>query len=385
MLHSAIGICDDIDIPIGLAKVIAACQAGMGGVRPKAGILFTSCMDIDFHEVLAAINQAFPGIQLVGCTTDGEIGLGKDCIEDSLALLVLAGEGLKVAAAVACDLSRQPEEAFAAAVGEARAKLGGEPLFALTFPDGLSTIGIPLERVIRGAFGATFPVFGGTAGDHMQLTRTYQFCNDRVYSDAAPILLFAGDLRLDFAVRIGPVPTGPSYPVPRLERNVLYEIDGRPSLSFFQEYFGEIVEQSMHIPLAVYSEESRDYVLRNPISFNSADGSIAFVGNFPERCRVRLTMVSRENVLASAHQANQAVLHSAGESAELLLIFSCCSQRHVLGSKTAEQFALLKGGKRAVPYFGFYCYGEIAPLAEGAPTLYHSDTYIVLALSSTRP
>lgn len=383
MLHSAIGICDDIDVTFGLAKVIAACQAGMGDVTPQLGILFTSCMEIDFAAVLAAIDQAFPGIQLVGCTTDGEIGLGEDFIEDSLALLLVAGDGLEVVATMARDISQRPEEAFAAAVSEARARLRGRPLFALTFPDGLSTIGTPLDRVIQDAFGADFPVFGGTAGDHFLLTGTYQFCNGEVCTDAAPILFFAGNLHLDFAVRIGPEPTGPKCRVDRLEKNILYEIDGRKAISFFREHFGEINEQTVHMPLAVYGDGD-EYVLRNPVSFSDDDGSVAFIGNFPAGCRVRLTMVSRENVLASATQANRAVLAGDGAVPELLLIFSCCSQRHLLGSRTAEQFALLKQG-RAIPYFGFYCYGEIAPLAEGQPTLFHSDTYIVLALSTPPP
>jgi hypothetical protein len=383
MIHSAIGISDDIDPLTAINQIITSCQEQLGPIIPQAGLFFTSCMEADFAELLQRITQAFPNLELIGCTTDGEFSRDTGFIEDAFALLLLAGDGLEFASAVARDISRQPEESFRAAVSEARGRLHSAPVCALTFPDGISTFDFPYDRVFRHSFGENFPVFGGTAGDHWLFTGTYQFHRDQVYRDAAPLLMLAGDLQIAHAVEAGPIPFGPSYPVTRHHKNVLYEIDGKSAIAFHQEHFGTIDNKTVYFPLAAYQEESDNFLLRDQIGYNHDEGSISFLGNFPEQCRVRLTLVSRESVLDAAGRANQAVLLKSEFTPELLLLFPCCSLRHVLGSKTSEKFALLKSGKAPIPFFGFYCYGELAPPVAGTST-FHSDTYVILALASTR-
>ena len=66
----------------------------------------------------------------------------------------------------------------------------------------------------------------------------------------------------------------------------------------------------------------------------------------------------------------------------MILIFSCTSRRHVLGSKTDMEFTLLRSSDRQVPFFGFYCYGEIGPFSVGLLTRFHSDTFASVALRS---
>jgi hypothetical protein len=55
--------------------------------------------------------------------------------------------------------------------------------------------------------------------------------------------------------------------------------------------------------------------------------------------------------------------------------------RHVLGTRTNDKFSILHDHP-TIPYFGFYCYGEIAPLEIGQPTRFHNDTYVVVSLKS---
>ena len=170
MIQAIIGISDDIDIGIALEEVFEQCRKQLGSRKPQAGMFFTSCMDADFSEILDKIQREFPGLQLVGCTTDGEISRKTGCIEDSLALLLLASDTLEFAVAVATNLSENAPESYLAAFREACQKLGRKPACAFTFPDGLTTMGIAIDKAIRHAFGDSFPVFGGTAGDHYLFT-----------------------------------------------------------------------------------------------------------------------------------------------------------------------------------------------------------------------
>lgn len=385
MIQSVIGISDDIDLAVAIEDVITECHNKWGDCPclPQVGLLFTSCMDANFSDLLARILREFPGIQLIGCTTDGEISRQTGFIEDSLALLLLASDTLRFATAVATDLSQNAEASFRAAFTDGCRILPDKPVCALVFPDGLTTIGIALDEAIRQAFGEHFPVFGGTAGDHSLFTRSYQFCNDQVYSDAAPILLIAGAVQLTSAVRIGPIPTGLHFALGRHENNVVYEIDGKTAVAFFREHLGDYREQISEFPLAVYEQNETDFYLRDPLYLNEDDGSITFIGTFPDHCTVRLTLVSRKDVLDAAEQANLCVLdNESGIEPELILVFPCTWVRHILGSKTNDTFALIRQTRGKAPFFGFYCYGEIAPDAVGTPARFHNDAYVVVAFSS---
>jgi hypothetical protein len=383
MIQAVIGTSDDIDLGVSIEEVLGQCRQQLGISKPQAGILFTSCMDADFSEILGRIQREFPGLQLIGCTTDGEITRQTGFIEDSLALLLLSSDTLEFATAVATNLSLNAKDSFRTAFKKACQGLQKEPACAFIFPDGLTTIGVSLDEVFRHAFGDSFPVFGGSAGDHYLFTGCYQFHNDQVYSDAAPILLIAGNLTIHSAIHSGPIPTGPYFPLGRHKNNIIYEIDGKSAVAFFREHLGEYRKEFSQFPLAVYESSSPEYFLRDPLHMNEEDGSIAFVGTFPEHCTVRLTLVSRDDVLDAAEQTNLSILNKGnGIVPELLLIFPCTWVRHILGSKANDTFALLRQAPGKIPFFGFYCYGEIAPFTIGTPSRFHNDTYVIIALSS---
>jgi hypothetical protein len=384
MLTTAIGVSDHIDHRQAIAAVLDQCETALQGTRPQAGILFTSIIDADFTYFLDRIQSRFPGIELIGCTTDGEIIANQGFVEDAVALLLLASDHLRFASAVASDLSTRGAETLPAAVADCRRRLDGKPALGFILPDGLTTFALPLDRLIQQATGNAFPVFGGTAGDHYRLEKTYQFHNGRIYSDAAPLLLIGGELTLSYQVVTGNEPIGRIYEVNRVEANILHEIDNRRATDFYDELLGGYSDkrQIIQFPLAVYEPQGHDFFLRDPFFLDREAGTVTCVGTFPDRCRVRLTTISREDILRTAHEANERILagHPAGRP-ELVLLFPCTSRRHVLGTRTNEEFAALLQADPGQVFFGFYCYGEIGPLAPDGPSGFHSDTYIAVALS----
>ncbi|MDX2445341.1 MAG: FIST C-terminal domain-containing protein, partial [Bacteroidales bacterium] len=235
----------------------------------------------------------------------------------------------------------------------------------------------------RSVMGKFFPIFGGAAGDHFDLVQTFQFYGGEVYSDAMPILLLGGDLALSASAFTGPLPFGPFHEIDRFEKNIIHSINGKTAHEFYREEFGEVNGAYTNFPLAVYSENEERYFLRNPLKVDKDTGSMSFIGTFPEKCRVRLSQVLREDIRRSAEDANTKILSDLRDhEAELILIFSCTSRRHVLGSETDKEFSILRSSAKQVPFFGFYCYGEIGPFSVGLPTRFHSDTFVSVALHS---
>ena len=383
MIQTAIGISDDIDLAFALEEVINQCGQQMGTIRPQAGILFSSCMDADFPKILSRILEEYPDIQLIGCTSNGEISHHSGFIEDSIALLLLSSDTLEFATAIATNLSQNAEKSFHIAYLDACKTLKKKPTCAFTFPDGFTTNGIALEEAIRHAFGDFFPVFGGTAGDHCLAASCYQFHNNKVYTNAAPILIVAGEVKITSAVRTGPLPIGAKFALGRHENNVVYEIDGKPATVFFREHLGGFLQQIREFPLAVYEKSQESYFLRDPVLLNEEDGSVTFVGTFPKDCSVCLTFVSRKIVLDTVEDANLSILkENIGIDPELIFIFSSTWVRHILGSRTNEKFTLFKQTAPKMPFFGFYCYSEIAPYSVGAPSLLYNQSYVAIALST---
>ncbi|SDP29871.1 FIST signal transduction protein [Desulforhopalus singaporensis] len=381
MLHTAMAVSDDIYFEDALEKVIDECIDKIGAITPQVGIVLTSCMDGDFPAMLRKITDAFPTIELIGCTTDGEITRQSGFIEDSIALLLLASDTATFGAAIAENISINAKESFSRARDEAQRKIGGDPVCGFMFPDGLTTTSTSLDICIREVFGEIFPIFGGTAGDHYTFKGTSQFYNTGVFHDAAPLLLLGGELKVSVSVRKGPVPTGPHYRVNRYEKNVVYEIDDKNALDFYHENMGGYKKQFALFPLAVYQEGSNEYYLRNPYVFDERNRLIRFVGNFPDKCTIRLTQVSRDYTCIAAQQANQEILDRAEQDPEILLLFACTSLRQLLGTRAGEKFALLNTQVQS-PFFGFYGYGEISPQRVGLPVNYHSDSYVIVSLDS---
>ncbi len=385
MIETVFSVSDDFDPLAGVRKVVDECREQLGSHTPHAGIFFTSCLDVDYSQMLAEIHTAFPDIELIGCTTDGEITQRAGFSEDSSALLIISADHIRFAASIAENISEDSGSSVEKGFRQAKDKLADEPTLALVLPDGMSTLSVPIDAILRSVMGESLPIFGGSAGDGLRLKQTFQFQGERVFTDAMPILLLAGALDMAVDIATGPQPHGDFYTVDNTDTNAIYSIDGVTALEFYERFFGPYIEdrELSFFPLAVYTGDSNEFVLRDPVAINRNDGSISFVGRFEQPCRVRITQVTRDETIDSAHRGSEKILAAFPDrKPELVLIFSCASRKHVLGSRTHEEFTVLQR-VGMVPFFGFYCYGEIGPFTLGQPVYFHSDTCISVALRSS--
>src|SRR4026207_1831609 len=90
----------DVDSVDAVAELIAGAKVALGASLPRAAMLFAGSdpesatrlaeIDRDFAFVREQINARWPGIALIGCTTDGEMSSHILFAEDSLALVLLS-------------------------------------------------------------------------------------------------------------------------------------------------------------------------------------------------------------------------------------------------------------------------------------------------------
>ena len=376
----------DVDSVDAVAELIAGAKVALGASLPRVALLFAG-IDHDFAIVLEQINAQWPGIALIGCTTDGEMSSHILFAEDSLALVLLSGDDFHAVSGVARTVSTDVAGSIRASANGAVQRLagsgggdlqghGGAPRLCITMPDGLTVSGSAALNALRAELGDAVPIFGGTAGDQWRFKGTRQFHGTEVLQDSVPFLLFGEGVVFSFGVDTGWRPIGREGRVTDVDGHVVRAIDGRPATEFYREFLGNAdITHLTEYPLAVAADDGRgasSYYLRAPGRTDEAGGCIHFLGDVPDGARVHITTTNRDHDFPKDS--------GGGGKPALALCISCAGRKQILGSRTPEEVRIVKELLGDVPAAGFYGYGEIARLEEDGISHYHNETFTTLLL-----
>jgi len=382
----------DIDSSDAVAELIAGAYKELGSAVPRAAILFAG-IDHDFALVLRSLNEAWPGTQLIGCSTDGEFSSRGGFAEDSLALVLLAGDDFTAVSGVATSVSSESAADIRASVEAAMRRLapsGGAPRLCITTPLGLNVSTSIVLDALREGLGETVPVFGGTAGDQWRFKDTWQFHGTEAYKDAVPFLLFGDGVHFSFGVETGWRPVGREGRVSDAVGSVVRRIDGKPATAFYREFLGTAdITHLTEYPLAITVGDGKDansYFLRASSVTDEVNGWLHFLGDVPAGSRVHITATSRDQILAATRVAIRRAMDDFRKGSDggpaLAVCFSCAGRKQILGSRTPEEGKIVHEVIGDVPAVGFYGYGEIAPLARDGVSHYHNETFTVLLMGA---
>jgi hypothetical protein len=381
-LFSAIGQTEVLE-PVSAARyVLAVCDHQLQGRRPAAAILYAS-IDLDHQTILDVILDTWPGIHLVGCTTDGEFSSQKGYTQDSILLVVLGSSTVEFASGCV-DMSTRLVDDYRTAVQEACARTAQNPALGLVFTDGLTFNGEDALLQLNEVLGQHVPLFGGTAADGWKFTGTLQFHGNRILTNAATFLLLCGSFRYAHSVQTGWMATGRTGIVTRASRNVVQEIDGKPAIDFYRELMGETATPSVETPTAVYDQDGGYQFLRT--SFGPADpetGAITFFASIPQNSLVRSTLVDRDSIVNGAERSLQEALQVFGreEPVAIALCFSCAARRVILGTRTVDEcHTAQRVLGEGIPVAGFYTFGEFAPPPSRFTSQFNNESFVTLLL-----
>jgi hypothetical protein len=385
MFKVVVGHSNDPDSVEAISEVLEQCLDSLAGEIPQAGILF-SAIDFEYSLILQKIYQQFPQLELIGGTTDGEISSQLGFQEDSLTLMLFCSDEIEIYAGVGEKASDDPVVAVQKAIEQAQSKSKNalETSLCLTLVDGLTTSGgTTIVEILQQQLGSKIPIFGGMTFDQSKYQKTYQFCQQEVFSDAIAVLLFSGKLLFSYGIANGWNPIGKKRQVTKVDKNILYEIDHKTALAFYKYYLNDSFP-SLQYPLAVFIENSEEFYLRVSNFYDAETGSITFFGDIPKRANVQITEINREAILASSQASMIRALEKyPGTEPAAILLFSCAGRRQVLGTKAEEEYQVLKKYLgQDLPICGFYTAGEIAPLENYKSTVFHCETLITLLLGT---
>ncbi|MGD1901666.1 MAG: FIST signal transduction protein [Geitlerinemataceae cyanobacterium] len=385
MLKVIVGHSEDPDSREAIEEVLEQCLEELDDLKPQAGLLFAA-IDFDYAVLLDEINRAFPGIDLIGCTTDAEISSVLGFQQNSISLTLFISDSIQIHAGIGLDTQENVCRAARQAVAQATENTTQAPKLCIALP--VSYVAkesvVSGEEVLAGldtALGSHVPIVGGAAGDRARFQKTYQFFGTQVYTNALPVLIFSGELLLSYGTGCGWEPMGRKSLITKSCGNVLYEIEGMSAIDFYKQYLGDRVPGKDN-PLAVYVGDSDRYYLRVPNFQNTEDGSISFLGDIPEQSFVQLTGVSRNQIIESSRKSfEMARKRYPGARPDALLIFSCCARRWRLGTRAKEEYQLVRDALQDdLPASGFYTYGEFAPLDRSASNTFHEETFVTVLI-----
>ncbi|MBI4086909.1 FIST C-terminal domain-containing protein [Candidatus Kaiserbacteria bacterium] len=322
------------------------------------------------EDLLKGVREALGGTPLIGCTTAGTItdyGLH----EQSVAVLVLQSDKLSFHPIKVEGLSeniRAGGEKFADAVKNAP---GGNAKVAFIFSDALAGNGTELVRGVLGTLGANFPLMGGAAADDMNFKKTSQYYNDEVLGNAAVGFAISGDVIYAVGADHGWQPVGNPRTVTKAKGTTLYELDGKPAFAIYEDYFGDragdfkktLSLAAVSYPLGMKVADMDAYMIRVPLAVQD-DGSIVCGAEVIEGSSISLMIGTIESALSAAEATTERLSVETKEAQPRVAFVSDCVARKILfGERREEEFQAVKNMMgEAGHIFGFYSYGQIAPL-----------------------
>jgi hypothetical protein len=174
----------------------------------------------------------------------------------------------------------------------------------------------------------------------------------------------------------------------------LIEVDNRPALSIYEDYFGKKAEELIKEPIArmAYTyplgmsvEGSPEFLIRDVIIANEK-GEITCAAEIPEGSKIRLMLGDQEKAIQAAKEAAEGTLvQLKGAKPKAAFVFNCMARKKLLGARIGEEIAAIQNvlGK-GVPLIGFYTYGEDAPLGgvlgPECFSVFHNETMALVVL-----
>jgi hypothetical protein len=388
MIKIAVGHSEDVDSLDAIIDVLEQCDETLNGLMPNAGILYTA-LGFDFQIIIDEIMNKYPNLELIGCTTDGEISSKLGCVEDSVTLTLFYSDTIEIKCGVARNLSNNKEESIKNAIKKAKEGITKPLNLGIIIAESMTIGGVAILEECKKNFGSKFPLFGGLSADQWNMSRTYQFYKNEILEDSFLILIFAGNMAFSSGIASGWFPVGHKKKVSKVKNNVVYELENEPILDFYNKYLEGSYDYSRvptEYPLAVYPEDedvtTNKFYIRSPHTFSEKDKSITFFGDIPNNTYVQLVTGSSDKISAASESAlKQAVDTFKGIKPLAALVFTCSARKALLGMNVTKEYEyLVKAMPEDFLICGFYTYGEIGPLDNGTESRFHNGTILVLLI-----
>ncbi len=355
-------------------------------------VLVAATMGFDQPALLAGIRSVTGSAPVVGCTSAGLIDqTGPDDSLRRVEVMVIASDHIRFTPVIAKGVNEDSESVGRDLAAQLSKTWQPDAKFLFLISDGLKIDPDKLFRGLESGLPTQVPFIGGTAGETSAFRNTFQYFNHQVLQDVTIAVLFSGDFSFDVGVSHGSRPVGLTREVTRAEGSHIFEIDHRPAFEVFQEFLGPDVTElnnttvsGVCLGVATPEESRQDYedvALRIPLLLDKNDKSFYIAGEWPAGTKLLVCRRDPDTIIQRAHDiASKIRARNEGREPALVLHINCAGRsKTLIGESTAiKEVAANQVFDKQVPWFGFYGFGEIAPV--GGRNFFHNWTSVVLAI-----
>jgi len=352
-------------------------------------LVFGSVKRFSEPKLQSQLKERYPVAQIIGCTTSGEIN-PSGVFDDSVQITAIVWE--KATQRVAHTKMSSMQNSFETAAGLARQLKADSLRTVLVLSDGLHVNGSELLQGFQSVL-PDVPIVGGMAGDGGAFVKTLLLINDTISENmVVAVGLYGTSLITASGALGGWKPYGPPRKITKSDKNVVYEMDGKPALPLYKMYIGEAYAKGLpgsglKFPLAIIEEGKRDVEkIRTLLAFDAEDNSLTFAGNVEQGVTVRLCQSNHDRLVEGAAGAAGFVTGSLAAmntiQPGLAICVSCVGRKGVMVEQVADEIVKVQeimGSQTTVT--GFYSYGEFAPRPNTTDSVLHNQTMTIGYLS----
>jgi small ligand-binding sensory domain FIST len=352
-------------------EVADSLTAGLGeGPSDLVLFFFTSALGSGAEAMAAMLRQRLAPGCIAGVSAGAVIGADHELDGPALTAIAARMPGVEVKPFVMVpsawgEAIEDPLEFARHTPGADRAEL------VILFADPFS---LDAGRMLR-AFNRNAPgvrLVGGMASAGVRPHANTLVLNDWVASEGGVGIALRGALRADVVVSQGCRPIGPPLTATRVERNIIFELDGQPALERAEQVLRDLPEREreslkhgMYVGRPARGDASGrgDYLIRNLLGADREHGALAVADLIGEGERVRLhvrdagTALEDLELLLAPQEFDTRAIGA--------LLFSCTGRgRAFFGAPDRDIGTLQAALGGSVPAAGFFCAGELGPVGE---------------------
>lgn len=257
MLNVCSGYSQSADVSVAVTEI----ERQIRQPQLKLVVFFASNV-YDFTALSKEMRNKFPEVELIGCTTAGEISKN-GFTEKSVVALGIAADNFVPVSTVIKNIHSTPM-LFRNEVADTFKKAGLDPAdpacsskgFGILLIDGLRSAEEKVLSVVNSVIkNPDFQLIGGSAGDGLEFKNTYVCLNGEVYSDAAVVTFIKTNKKFYIHKEDIFRTTEKSMTVTKanIRERRIYELDDKPAAQTYAEYLG------------IHKNELSKYFMSNPI------------------------------------------------------------------------------------------------------------------------
>ena len=338
------------------------------------------------NDLLGAMRQGLGVRHLVGCTGLGTIGVERE-IENRPALSLLAAELPGVEVKPFRLTEAELEESSGPTYWHFQLEIApADNPNLLLFVDPFTIQTVALVQQLTEAYPGA-PLLGGLASGAQEPGEHRLFLDGEVLEEGAVGVSLSGNIRLQTIVSQGCRPIGQPFTITRAERNIVFELGGRPALAVLQELLPQLPQSDQRLARQAvflgrvvneYKEDfgRGDFLIRNLLGHDPQSGALA-VG---DRMRTGQTVQFQVRDGRSADEDLRFLLEQqkrwlSSRVPRGIVLFSCLGRGEGMYGAPDHDIKTLHEYLGHVPTAGFFCNGEIGPVGERA--FVHGFTSVV--------